>query len=101
MANFLFGTVMKAALPPSLDINHAVSFLEQCQDWRGGKGALRIDASAVERITTPALQILLALLTSRSAQNRASTITNPSEAFTRALVTLGLEPHFKEHISHG
>jgi len=92
---------MKVTLPATLDIHHAASFLEQCRTWADAKGQLHINASAPERITTPALQILLAMLAHRRSQKRTTTITAPSEAFTQATGFLGLEQFFKEHIAHG
>ncbi len=92
---------MKVTLPPILDIHHAAALLENTKSWGDSRGHLYINASSVERVTTPALQILLALLTYRRNHRRPASIQAPTDAFIQAIATLGLEPFFKEHLVHG
>lgn len=51
---------------------------------------LRLDASAVERLTAPAMQVLLAALVPGAAEGRRASVLNPSFAFTLAFEAYGL-----------
>jgi anti-anti-sigma regulatory factor len=63
------------------------------------QGSLLIDAGAVERMSTPTLQILLAA--GRAAESSACgfQIVSASEAFRAAVADLGLEAEFKNWVS--
>jgi anti-anti-sigma regulatory factor len=57
-----------------------------------------LDASAVERMSTPCLQILLAKARAVSAQGGSFQIVAASPAFLTALTDIGVEPEFKNWI---
>lgn len=75
-------------LDPVLDLTGAASLKQTLLE----AGQARIDASAVQRVTTPCLQILLA------AVKAGACIETPSQALRDAAITLdlasamGLEP---------
>lgn len=58
-------------------------------------GPVRLEASDVERMSTPAAQVLLAAGRAADAAHIDFHIVNPSEAFRHGLADLGLEAEFK------
>ena len=74
-------------LPKILDLAEAEGFLELMRQWVNGEGSLRIDASAVEVLTLPCIQIILA---ATQSHDRLS-IKNPSMAFVGAFEDLGID----------
>jgi two-component system chemotaxis response regulator CheY len=77
-------TVIK--LPAVLDLAAADGFLETMRGRLLPHVPLRIDASGVESLTLPCIQILLAA----RAGNELMTIEKPSEPFVSAFADLGL-----------
>jgi two-component system, chemotaxis family, chemotaxis protein CheY len=73
-------------LPAVLDLAAADGFLETMRNRLMPHVPLRIDASCVESLTLPCIQILL----SARAGNNLMTIENPSEPFVSAFADLGL-----------
>lgn len=73
-------------LPATLDLAAAESFLELMRQRVNDEAALHIDASAVESITLPCVQIIFAALKSREAIS----IRNPSAEFINAFEDLGI-----------
>jgi hypothetical protein len=51
---------------------------------------LRLDASAVERLSAPAMQVLIAALVPSAAGDQRAAVLNPSFAFTLAFEAYGL-----------
>jgi two-component system chemotaxis response regulator CheY len=78
-------------LPEVLDLASAEGFLELMRQRVNGEAPLCIDASAVETLTLPCIQIILVALRNREAIS----IRNPSEAFVGAFEDLGIDwmPH--------
>jgi two-component system chemotaxis response regulator CheY len=74
-------------LPEILDLAAAEGFLELIRQRVNGEAPLRIDASAVETLTLPCTQIILAAMRSRETIS----IANPSLAFIGAFEDLGLD----------
>lgn len=58
------------------------------------KGAVGLDASQVERMSTPCVQVLLAAGRAADAAAASFTIVNGSDAFRAALADLGVQPDF-------
>lgn len=85
------------ALPVILDITLA-------QELRGhllerlGAGAVIMDASAVDRVSTPCIQVLLAAGRSAAESGTPFRIAGPSEAFAAALADLGVEAEFRKWV---
>jgi two-component system, chemotaxis family, chemotaxis protein CheY len=74
-------------LPAVLDLAAAASLLESVQKLVREEGPIGIDASAVEVLTSPCVQIILA-----ARQHRGQiSIENPSAAFTSAFEDLGID----------
>jgi chemotaxis protein CheX len=84
----------------------AVSMLPQILDLTGARplrdslagllsrGTVVLDASAVERMSTPCAQVLLAAGRAAGPAGTAFKITNPSTVFRTALADLGLWAEF-------
>jgi anti-anti-sigma regulatory factor len=85
-------------LPQILDLVRAVSLrddmLRLLQD-----DALLLDAGAVERMSTPCAQVLLAAGLAAESAGARFQIVNPSDAFRTALADLGLQQQFKNWIT--
>src|SRR5215468_12280128 len=73
-------------LPPTLDLAAAEELLATMRARAVGDLALDLDASRVEVITLPCVQIIL----SAANGNRNLSVRSPSEAFVKAFVDLGL-----------
>jgi len=73
-------------LPAVLDLNAAEEFLATLRQHLQSEGALRLDASAVETLTLPCIQILVAAM----RDHGHISIERPSSEFVNALQDLGL-----------
>jgi anti-anti-sigma regulatory factor len=60
------------------------------------KGAVVLDARAVERMSTPCLQVLLAAGFAAAAANTSFQIVNASDSFKAAVADLGLQSRFTD-----
>jgi chemotaxis protein CheX len=78
-----------SALPPVLDLAAADAL---CRTLREGLALddLMLDGRAVERVSTPCLQLLLSAAMSASAQGARFRIASPSDALSTAIAELGL-----------
>jgi len=74
-------------LPEILDLAAAEGFLDLIRQRVNGEAPLRIDASAVETLTLPCIQVILAAMRSRETISIAS----PSIAFVSAFDDLGMD----------
>ena len=80
------------ALPAQLDAANAQDFYESLQHYLESEPRDYIlDGSAVERMTTPSVQILIALAQHAHANDINFQLTNASSTLTDALQTLGLD----------
>lgn len=91
----------RMSLPPLLDISVAPELLKLCQDACDEKKILACDASNVERITTPAFQILISLFNMRKAAGLNTRVVDASTQFSEAAAALGLSQWFMEEDTHG
>jgi hypothetical protein len=73
-------------LPPVLDLSAAEEFLGTLRQHLQGEGSLRLDASAVETLTLPCIQILVAAM----RDHGQISIEQPSTEFADAFRDLGL-----------
>ncbi len=75
-----------------LDISYAERFRKELMEYfeKSAKQGVQLDASSVNRITTPCVQILLSLAKSCGLAKVNFKLSSPSEAFTRAFSDLGL-----------
>jgi two-component system, chemotaxis family, chemotaxis protein CheY len=92
-------------LPATLNLAAAEGFLSSMQQRARGGMPLRIDASGVETLTLPCIQILLAA----AGEHGRIAVTSPSAAFLSAFGDLGIdwtsildrvEGEFQEQIDH-
>jgi anti-anti-sigma regulatory factor len=82
------------ALPQVLDIVQAQGLRDDLVRLLG-QGALTLDAGAVDRMSTPSAQVLLAAGRAADAAGSGFQIINASEVFCTALADLGLQAEFK------
>lgn len=82
-------------LPASLDLTQAPVIREQLVSLLHG-GDVALDASAVERMSTPCLQVLLAAGRAAEAAHCTFQIVNASSCFREAVADLGLEHQFTQ-----
>jgi anti-anti-sigma regulatory factor len=82
-------------LPARLSINSAAELRKNLMNLLDGNGSIEIDASEVERITTPCIQIIIAMEKSTASAGRKFKVVNPSAAFSDAFATLGLSSYLQ------
>jgi len=80
-------------LPQTLDLTHARS-LRETMIALLPRSAIVLDASAVERMSTPCAQVLLAAGQAAEEANSRFQIVNASECFQAAIDDLGLQSQF-------
>ena len=81
-------------LPQTLDLTAAQSLQQSLLTSLGG-GAVILDASAVERMSTPCVQVLLAAGRAADLAGSPLQIIEASDVFRAALADLGLQAEFK------
>jgi chemotaxis protein CheX len=81
-------------LPQVLDLTQAQN-LRDSMAARLSEGPLVLDASAVERMSTPCAQVLLAAGRAADLAGSPFHIINVSDVFRTALADLGLQAEFK------
>ena len=77
--------------PPAADLSAARPLADDLQAAIARAGGATIDASQVDRIATPCLQVLIA-----ASRSGAIRLRKPSEAFSDAMRDLGLEHLLEE-----
>lgn len=84
-------TLPPTPLPSLMNIETVAELAELLKPAIGKESSsLRLDAAAVEHITTPGLQLLLALSKSITAQGGALSITRATRTFSASLQDAGL-----------
>ncbi len=78
------------SLPASLDLTGADALRTQLQDCLASHDTVLIDGSAVERVSTACLQVLVAARTEAGGQGQSFTLTAMSTALGSAVRDLGL-----------
>ena len=85
-------------LPQILDFTQAQPLRDSMVVLLSGD-TLLLDASAVERMSTPCAQVLLATGRAAASAGASFKILNASSAFRTALADLGLQPEFGNWMS--
>lgn len=80
-------------LPETLDISTAEDLLGELKKAAEQSTSITIDGSKAERITTPAIQLLLALEKSFEKADTELHVISPSENLQAAFADLGLKSH--------
>lgn len=80
-------------LPQMLDLVQAMHLRDDMMRLVAADSIL-LDAAAVERMSTPCAQILLAAARAAAASRKPFKITKASETFRTAIADLGLESEF-------
>jgi anti-anti-sigma regulatory factor len=79
------------ALPAVADLVQAGPLKVQLEHYLAAGAGVRVDASAVQRISSPCLQVLVAGVTGfTKAGGPSLTISNPSAEFLETVTALGL-----------
>ncbi|PIR39292.1 MAG: hypothetical protein COV35_01895 [Alphaproteobacteria bacterium CG11_big_fil_rev_8_21_14_0_20_39_49] len=84
------------SLPSVLDIRSASSFYDEIKPLSEAGTNLKVNAKDVEKITTPAIQILLASASTVCKKKGSFKIENPSSEMTNAFLVMGLESQFNK-----
>ena len=84
------------SLPSVLDIRTASSFYDEIKKVAKAGENLVLNANDVEKITTPAIQILLAASVSVCKKKGSFKIKEPSSEMKDAFLIMGLESQFNE-----
>lgn len=81
------------ALPERMDITCASALFDQLHEAEGkcGSTLLLLDVGAVETLTTPCVQLLLAMEKQLVEHGSGMGIENPSLPFTEVMMQLGME----------
>jgi anti-anti-sigma regulatory factor len=87
--------VSTSTLPPILDLTQAKPLHETLTALLDQHTVI-LDAAAVERMSTPCAQVLLAVGRAAVAAGASFLILNPSAVFGAALADLGLQPEFSK-----
>lgn len=77
-------------LPSALELRFSKSLKETLVEALAAAKPLRIDAAAVERISTACIQILIAFVEAARQAEISVTFCRPSASFSSALDNLGL-----------
>ena len=85
-------------LPPIMDISTAASVKELFLEGLGGGVDLVLNAEAIEKCTSPGIQLLVALDKSLASQQHRMAIENPSEIFESACKLTGLEEQYNQWV---
>ena len=96
----LFGELASdgvTVLPQLLDLVQAQPLRDRMAALLN-RGAVTLDAAAVERMSTPCIQVLLATARSADAAGMSFVVRNASAPFLTALADLGLQPEFSKWI---
>lgn len=83
-------------LPERCDIIHVIDMKTLCESSLKEEDAIIIDASQVEKLTTPAIQLLLAVRASCLADQREFSIIHPSSDYSNACALLGVADQLLE-----
>ena len=89
------GTVFK--LPAQVDISSAASFFDSV-NAAYASGSITFDASKVDRITTPGVQILLSATKTAKENGGKASVLEPSESFKTIISDLGFSNQLNEWI---
>ena len=81
-------------LEPTLDIIAAADLKEKLVGLVDGPGKIAIDASKVERIMTPCIQLIIAAEIELSKNQKELKLVDASDEFTNALIDSGLEKYY-------
>ena len=93
--------VQRLALPAVADLGYAQMLKSKLVDALEQEKGVLIDASEVQRITTPCFQILISATRTFADAGRALTFVSRSAAFTETANVLGLESFFREESDRG
>ncbi|MGH1481284.1 MAG: STAS domain-containing protein [Geminicoccales bacterium] len=84
--------MVNVTLPPILDISHAEALRDCLLDTIAPDMVLTLDSAQVEQMTTPGIQMMLAVVECASRKGMAFKLANPSEPLIDAFKDSGLFP---------
>jgi chemotaxis protein CheX len=74
-----------------MDISNAKPFYDEIASMLGNASSICLDASEVSRMTTPCVQIIIALSKHANENGLEVSLAKPSDAFMNAFKQLGLD----------
>lgn len=83
-------------LAAQLDISAAEALRQQLADALGSGEAILLDGSAIERLTTPCIQVILSLKKSAAQRQQDCHLIDASEGCCQAFERLGLTNQLEE-----
>lgn len=101
MQQGLSGDAVDFALPPNMNIENIEAIANQLKNLVANKANITLDASNVENITTPGVQLVIALEKSLSAMGKFLTVMGGGEHFTAAFKDIGLESLISGGVKNG
>lgn len=88
------GDVLTLHLPPTLGLDALQHWQALLLEQLTNRNTVALDARAVERISTPVLQLCLSALKSAQASGKTLAITHMSAAFSQGITTLAIDDSF-------
>lgn len=82
--------MVQVTLPPIMDVARAEALRESLLETIAPDMILRLDSKDVEQLTTPGIQMLLAVAECASRKGMAFKLANPSELLIEAFKDSGL-----------
>lgn len=82
--------MVNVTLPPILDIPSSEALRDSIQDALAPGMTLKLDSNQVEQLTTPGIQMLLAVAECAMRREMMFKVANPSEALIEAFKDSGL-----------
>lgn len=83
------------ALPPSLDLTAAQSLKDSLVEAAMARTGIVLDGANVQRVGTPAVQVVLAAARTFAAEERTFTLRHPSNVLREAFEDLGLSEELR------
>lgn len=88
-------------LPAMLDMQSCSQLYQDLTEGLSVQQQIVLDASGIERITTPAIQLILAAAVTAQSKAKQVMISRPASVFMLAMEDLGLTPLLTPYIATG
>jgi len=91
----------RITLPTIMDIGVCANLQTAMMEQASIGGMLDVDASGIERISTPGVQLLLCAIRNVASDSAHVTLASASPVLLQAVEDLGLTSHFQPHLDNG
>ena len=85
-------------LDTNMDISAAEKFLQEVREAFPVHDTVIFDASAVERLTTPAVQIMLSAFAQADSEGKSCHVSSPSESMMNTFSHFGLAEQIQQRV---